>query len=117
MPADYRSKEWWRQVYYDDSGRPRMGTVYLLCFDDRVPRGDGRSFGRHYLGWTRDFAARMGDHRTGRGSRMSWHALQAEIDFTVSLALPGTIDDERGLKEQAMRSGCGYSSLCSFCSD
>ena len=65
------------------STSPR-GFVYLVCFDARIgdvsnPKGAAG----HYLGWADDVAARMAEHRAGRGARILAACVERGIAFDV----------------------------------
>lgn len=70
------------------------GTVYLIHFDEPYKHA------RHYLGWARDLAARMKEHRNGRGARLMEVIKDAGITWRVARTWPGTRDLERAIKER-----------------
>ena len=63
---------------------PPAGWVYLVCFER--PIGDAanpRGSAGHYLGWADDVAARMAEHRAGRGARILAACVGQGIGFDV----------------------------------
>ncbi|MFI5910914.1 hypothetical protein [Dactylosporangium sp. NPDC051541] len=78
--------------------------IYLLHFD--------RPFGhaRHYTGWTKDLAARLAEHATGRGARLLAAVHAAGIRWELARTWTGTRNDERALKRQG-----GASRRCPLC--
>lgn len=61
-----------------------QGHVYLVCFES--PIGDlanPKGAAGHYLGWADDVAARMAEHRAGRGARILAACVRQGIGFDV----------------------------------
>jgi predicted GIY-YIG superfamily endonuclease len=85
-------------------GRTTSGTVYLLHFSAPYKHA------RHYTGWTDDLAARLDQHRAGRGARLVAVATAAGITFALARTRPGTRADERAIK----RAG-GARRYCPLC--
>jgi predicted GIY-YIG superfamily endonuclease len=74
---------------------PRIGTVYLLHFDQ--PFGHAR----HYLGWSENLPARLVAHECGAGARLTEVAYEAGVRWVLSRTWPGvTRTVERSLKRQ-----------------
>ncbi len=64
--------------------RSPQGSVYPVCFDGvlgDVANPKGRA--GHYLGWADDVAARMAEHRAGRGARILAACVERGIAFDV----------------------------------
>ena len=70
------------------------GTVYLLHLDPPYRHA------RHYLGWTRDLAARLEAHRAGQGARLMEVVKQAGGGFHLARTWPGGRDRERAIKDR-----------------
>lgn len=68
--------------------------VYLVHFDTPYHHA------RHYLGYADDIAARLKEHRAGRGSRLCAVVRSAGIDFTFVRFWRGGRRIERKLKNQ-----------------
>lgn len=71
------------------------GTVYLLHFERPYPAGRKP---QHYIGWTVDLAARVTEHRQGRGGKLVDVMRLAGIGFEVARTWPGGRELERRLK-------------------
>ena len=82
----------------------QRGTVYLLHFDRPYEHA------RHYTGWTADLAARLEEHRTGRGARLLAVAREAGIGWTLARTWTGDRARERQLKNEG-----GASRRCPEC--
>lgn len=80
------------------------GTIYLLHFDRRYKHAG------HYLGWTRDLAARVARHFEGHGSRLVRAVVLAGIGIQVARTWEGDRKEERRLKKQG-----GRARLCPVC--
>ena len=78
------------------------GTVYLLHFDK--PLGDPqnpRGQAWHYLGWTKNLAARLALHRKGRSHAKIMRAVfEAGITFRLVKTWPGDPKLEKKIKRQ-----------------
>lgn len=70
------------------------GTVYLIHFSEPLKHA------HHYLGYTRDLAARMDAHRNGQGARLLQVIQSFGIEYTVVRTWPGGRKLERQLKNQ-----------------
>ena len=75
-----------------------MGYVYLLHFDR--PIAPGRHTTQHYIGFAADLAARIQEHSTGHGARLTQVAMERGIRFTVARLWWGDRGLERRLKER-----------------
>lgn len=79
-----------------------QGYVYLVCFE--APIGDlanPKGAAGHYLGWADDVAARMAEHRAGRGARILAACVRQGIAFDVVRTWAGADRTfERRLKRQ-----------------
>ncbi len=80
------------------------GTVYLLHFARPYRHA------RHYAGWTHDLAARLDEHRAGRGARLLSVLADAGIGWELARTWPGSRTRERALKRQG-----GASRRCPLC--
>lgn len=87
----------------------RDGFVYLLHFEQPIAKGHPC---QHYLGWTKDLAARIQAHRLGNGARLTAVAKERGIGFQVARVWRGSRVFERKLKNRK-NGRC----LCSVCSD
>jgi predicted GIY-YIG superfamily endonuclease len=76
--------------------RNRMGTIYLLHFDEPVS-----NHARHYLGWASDLEGRLDAHRRGHGARLMEVVKERGIGWHVARTWEGTRDRERALKDRA----------------
>jgi hypothetical protein len=74
-----------------------LGTIYLLHFERPISR---KHTCQHYLGWALDLAARIAEHRNGRGARLTQVALERGIAFEVVRTWPGDRAFERKLKHR-----------------
>jgi len=72
----------------------RPGTIYLLHFDTPYKHA------RHYLGWTGrgELAARLAEHRAGRGARLLEVVAGAGIGWQLAATWCGDRNEERRLK-------------------
>ena len=86
----------------------RDGFVYLLHFEQPIAKGHPC---QHYLGWTKDLAARIQAHRLGHGARLTAVAKERGIGFQVARVWRGSRVFERKLKNRK-NGRC----LCSVCS-
>ena len=75
-------------------GRAINGTIYLLHFASKYRHAG------HYLGWADDLAARLEQHATGRGARLTSVIQAAGIGFECVRTWPGTRRNERKLKNR-----------------
>ncbi len=66
--------------------------VYLICFDQPYKRV------RHYTGMTDDLAARMKEHRRGRGARLLEVVSGAGIGWQLVAVWKGGRREERACK-------------------
>ena len=78
--------------------------VYLIHFERRYQHAG------HYLGYTRDLAARMAQHRAGQGARLIEVIQQAGIDWQVVRTWDGGRDLEAAFK--AWKNGPQLCPLC-----
>jgi predicted GIY-YIG superfamily endonuclease len=81
-----------------------METVYLLHFERRYRHAG------HYMGTTSDLAARLAQHRAGRGARLLTVIQTAGIGWQLVRTWPGGRERERQLKAQG-----GHARLCPVC--
>jgi predicted GIY-YIG superfamily endonuclease len=83
-----------------------FGTCYLICSDVPSPSG-----ARHYIGWSKDVAARLEAHRKGRGGRLTKCMAKLGIRFEVVREWPNTTrGDEQRLKRRHQ-----HARLCPKC--
>ncbi len=80
------------------------GTVYLLHFKRPYKHA------RHYIGYTTDLAARLAEHRAGRGARLIAVITSAGIGFELARTWSGGRGRERSLKRRH-----GASRFCPCC--
>jgi len=80
------------------------GVVYLICFDQKFKHA------RHYLGWTTDLPARLGQHADGVGARLMEVVTEAGITWRTSRIWAGDRRLERKLKNRK-----GSTRLCPLC--
>lgn len=73
------------------------GFVYLLRFDRPISQ---RHTTQHYLGYTKDLAARIQSHQLGCGARLCAVAKERGISFEVARVWCGGRELERKLKNQ-----------------
>lgn len=92
--------------------RHPVGTAYLLHFDKVIGNEDNpRGMARHYIGWADDLAARLADHRAGRGARLLAACVGEGIGWDVARTWVGvTRSTERSLKNRKQAW-----SLCPVC--
>jgi len=74
------------------------GYVYLLHFER--PIAPGRHTTQHYVGFATDLAARMQEHATGHGARLTQVARERGIVFRVARLWRGDRWLERRLKDR-----------------
>lgn len=84
----------------------RVGVVYLLCFVDQDGHKARYQHAAHYLGYAgRDedgclaLAARLEEHRSGHGARLTQVVVAAGLTFKVTRTWRGTRGTERALKD------------------
>jgi putative endonuclease len=88
-----------------------LGWLYILCFDRPLGNPENRrALASHYLGYATDVAARVAQHRAGRGQNLTVAAVEQGIGFTVYYR-PGTPALERWLKKHYKNTPC----LCPHC--
>jgi predicted GIY-YIG superfamily endonuclease len=87
-----------------------VGTVYLLHFSGRTKRGH-----QHYLGWSSDVVKRFNRHRAGLGANEVRKALSEGLKITLAQSWPGTLADERRIKDECKRVRRGFACLCPYC--
>lgn len=83
----------------------RPSTVYLLHFNEGLPRGTHPKSSRpvltrHYLGSTDNLAARLHAHAHGKGARLMEVVTERGIDWDVARTWDGGRDLERALKNR-----------------
>lgn len=83
-----------------------IGVLYLAHFEQRYQHAG------HYLGWTRDLAARLGQHARGRGSHLLDVVNRAGIEWSVVR----TWDGDRNFERQIKNSG-SLVRVCPSCTD
>jgi predicted GIY-YIG superfamily endonuclease len=81
------------------------GTVHLLHFARPYRHA------RHYAGWTHDLAARLAEHRAGRGARL----LSVFVDAGIGWELARTWPDSSRTRERALKRQGGASRRCPLC--
>lgn len=94
----------YRPIFEHSDREGEQGELYLLHFERPFKHA------RHYLGWSRDAIKRIKDHRAGKGSNLMRLVAEAEIMFAVAWIRPGTMLDERKLKNSG-----GGSRHCTIC--
>ena len=75
-----------------------MGYVYLLHFER--PIAPGRHTAQHYIGFAADLAARIQEHNTVHGARLTQVARERGIRFKVARLWLGDRGLERRLKDR-----------------
>ncbi len=78
--------------------------MYLLHFDRPYEHA------KHYLGWARNVDARLAEHASGTGARLTQVVRSAGIGWTLARVWRGGRDRERQLKKQG-----GRSRVCPLC--
>jgi hypothetical protein len=80
--------------------------VYLLCFSE--PVGTERHSVRHYAGFAEsDVDARLAQHRSGRGARLTQVAVERGVKLTLVRVWPeGDRKFERSLKDGSLTELC-----------
>lgn len=74
--------------------------VYLLHFDRPLPHGT-QAGTQHYLGFAQDVAARIAEHQSGNGARLTQVAVSRGIQLHVARVWPQADRDfERKLKRR-----------------
>ena len=68
------------------------GTIYLLHIEPPYKHA------RHYMGWTKDLDARMAEHLSGRGARLTQVILKAGCEIHLTRTWEGDRNEERRLK-------------------
>ena len=77
--------------------------VYLLHFDQAIPHGQ-QAGTQHYLGFAHDVAMRVGEHRCGKGARLTQVFAERGISFEIARVWPDAGRDlERKLRPAAHR--------------
>lgn len=84
---------------------PTGSGVYLLHFERRYRHAG------HYTGWASNIAARLEEHRRGRGARLVEVVTAAGIDFELARVWLGA---DRSKERRLKRSG-GASRYCPLC--
>lgn len=92
-------------VEHVDETAPAGPGVYLLHFDRRYRHAG------HYTGWAANIAARVAEHRAGRGARLVSVVVAAGIGFEVARVWPGA---DRHKERRLKRSG-GAARYCPVC--
>jgi predicted GIY-YIG superfamily endonuclease len=77
-----------------------QGTVYQLHLDP--PFGHAK----HYTGWAKDLDARLTEHESGQGARLTQVQLERGGSWRLVRAEPGTRDRENQLKERGASRDC-----------
>jgi predicted GIY-YIG superfamily endonuclease len=75
----------------------RTTRVYLLHFERPISEHHTT---QHYIGSAADVAARLEEHRSGRGARLTQVAVERGIGFEVVREWAGGRDMERTLKNR-----------------
>ena len=75
----------------------RTTTTYLLHFSSPISPNHTT---QHYIGSAADLDARIEEHRTGHGARLTQVAQERGIGFTVARTWEGGRDFERSLKNR-----------------
>ena len=77
---------------------PEVGTTYLLHFIDPATGEAARyKHAGHYIGWTRDLAARLDAHARGTGARLVEVITRAGLGFSLARTWPQTTRDREDL--------------------
>ncbi len=81
------------------------GTVYLLHFDQPIPKGirarDGQPLtARHYLGSTSNLDARLAAHESGQGANFTRVVRERGINWTLAATWTGDRVTERYWKNR-----------------
>jgi hypothetical protein len=71
--------------------------LYLLHFERPISAAHTT---QHYIGFALDLAARLAEHRAGRGARLTQVAIERGISFEVVRVWPGDRNAERALKNR-----------------
>ena len=71
------------------------GWVYLLHFSRPYRHA------AHYLGWAKDVDARVAEHQSGTGARLTQVVVAAGIELVLAWSAPGTRKDERRMKRNS----------------
>ncbi len=74
------------------------GYVYLLHFER--PIAPGKHTTQHYIGYAADLAARLQEHASGHGARLTQIAHQRGISWKVARLWRGNRTLERRLKDR-----------------
>lgn len=69
------------------------GYVYILHF--RTPLAGGRKQSQHYVGWSRHWAYRIGQHRDGKGARIMAVCADRGITFQIAAVVASLEHDGR----------------------
>lgn len=72
------------------SGRPPIGTTYLVHFDRPIGSANPRGRAQHYIGWSTDEIARIERHATGHGAKIMAAVHAAGIEARVVRTWPRT---------------------------
>jgi hypothetical protein len=88
------------------------GTVYLLHFDEPMPRNRGQVVApvQHYVGWAGRLADRLEHHRRGSGARILAALAERGIGFELARTWRGDRHLERRIKTRTH-----FSRLCPRC--
>ena len=93
----------------------QTSVTYLLHANQPIPRGTRAKDGAplvagHYLGSTRNLDARLAEHASGQGARLTQVVEDAGITWTLARTWRGGRSRERQLKKQG-----GASRYCPVC--
>jgi hypothetical protein len=100
------------------------GIIYLIHFErpvgqpdphrearGRAPRKGAVRGAQHYLGWAKDWKARVGLHRVGAGSKLC----KAAVDAEIRLIVVRRWENESRSKERQIKRTHHLSSYCPKC--
>lgn len=80
-----------------------VGSVYLLCLGEGIPRGKQKGNARHYVGWATDVQRRFGEHLAcgEKSSPLVAAAIEDGLDVKLARVWPDvTRAFERWVKNQ-----------------
>lgn len=78
-----------------------MPTVYLLHFERPIGNpGSPRGQAQHYIGWAEDLEARLAEHASGQGARITAYLAAAGIEWQCVRTWEGDWHLEKQLKHR-----------------
>jgi predicted GIY-YIG superfamily endonuclease len=75
-----------------------MSAGYVYVLELSRPLGNENHAARYYIGWAKQFEARLAYHRTGRGATFTRRAVEQGIELTPIILIQGDKKLERELK-------------------